>query len=89
MAFKIEESQLLQEPDHYYPRPNEKHEEAFKTFFTAEAADWGEFFSSEDFNINVPGVGTNKEQHFARLGLSLTVMYRDHYESKFSEWEEA
>lgn len=89
MSFKINESQLIQEPDSFYPPPNEQHQEAFRTFFTAESADWSEFFTSEDFNINVPNVGCNKEAHFARLGLSLTIMYRNHFEANHGDWEEA
>jgi len=84
---QIDESRLVQEPDPFYPPASQKHQEAFKTFFTANAVDWDEFFQPEDFNINPDCVDLN--QHHMHLGLKLTLMFRDHFEDVHGDWEEA
>ena len=84
---QIDESQLIHEPDPFYPPASQKHQEAFKTFFTADAAAWDEFFQPEDFNINPDCVDLN--QHHMHIGLKLTLMFRDHFEEVHGDWEEA
>ena len=78
---------LPAEPDPFYPPSSEIHAEAFQTFFTQSAVDWSEFFAPEDFNINPDCRDIN--QHHMALGLKLAIMFRDHFEDNYQDWEEA
>lgn len=83
------EYSLPQHPDPYEPSPNELHQEAFKTFFTADSVAWEEFFTPSDFNVN--GHKNQPKEHlYALLGLKLANLYRQHYEDETGEfWGDA
>ena len=68
MTIKIKEYRFQPYPDPYEPTPNELHQEAFQSFFTADSCDWEEFFTPADFNVN--GHKDQKE-HLYALGLKL------------------
>lgn len=81
------EYSLPQHPDPYEPSPNELHQEAFKTFFTADSVAWEEFFTPSDFNVNGH---KDRKEHLHELGLKLANIYRQHFEDESGQyWEDA
>ena len=84
---QIDESQLIHEPDPFYPPASQKHQEAFQSFFTADSVDWDEFFTPSDFNVNGH---KDRREHLYALGLKLANIYRQHFEDESGQfWEEA
>ena len=81
MAFKIDESQLIQEPDPGYPLAKEEHRAALASF---GEVDWADFFSPEDFNVN-----QRSDPDYSQLGLKFALIYRNHYEDEVGRWEDA
>tara|TARA_R110000744_G_scaffold352259_1_gene458321 strand:+ start:224 stop:487 length:264 start_codon:yes stop_codon:yes gene_type:complete len=83
MTIKIEKYRFQPYPDSYEPTPSELHQEAFKTFFTADSCDWEEFFTPSDFNVNGH---ENRKEHLYALGLKLANLYRQNYEDESGQY---
>jgi hypothetical protein len=87
MTIKIEEYRFQHYPDIYEPTPNELHQEAFQSFFTANSVAWEEFFDPSDFNVNGH---KDRKEHLYAIGLKLSNIYRQHYEDESGQyWEDA